>query len=103
MSSLTNYPHISIDTDGKARIDASRYKVYHLAAEHYHYGWSAEELLRQHPDLRPEKVYSALTFFYDHFDEMVAEMRSVAEQIETQMDQQCLSREELLQRGQGTP
>jgi hypothetical protein len=41
--------------------------------------------------------------FYDHFDEMVAEMRSVAEQIETQMDQQCLSREELLQRGQGTP
>jgi uncharacterized protein (DUF433 family) len=69
MSSVTNYPHISIDQHGTARIGQTRYKVIHLAAEHYHYGWSAEELLRQHPDLRPQEVYAALTYFYDHHDQ----------------------------------
>ena len=56
MSSVTNYPHIVIDERGAALIDQTRYKVIHLAAEHYHYGWSAEELMRQHPDLWPEEV-----------------------------------------------
>ncbi len=99
MSSVTSFPHISIGSDGKARIGETRYKVIHLAAEHYHHGWSAEELLRQHPDLRPEEVYGALTYFYDHLDEMVAEMSRVTERIGTQRDQQSLSRAELLQRG----
>ena len=68
MSSITNYPHIGVNEDGSARVGSSRYKVIHLAAEHYHYGWSAEELLRQHPDLKPEEVYAALTYFYDHYE-----------------------------------
>jgi uncharacterized protein (DUF433 family) len=100
MSSVTSYPHISIGTDGKARIGETRYKVIHLAAEHYHHGWSAEELLRQHPDLRPEEVYGALTYFYDHLDEMVAEMSSAAERVRTLRNQQSLSRAELLRHGQ---
>ena len=63
MSAATQYPHLTIDADGMARIEQTRYKVLHLAGEHYHYGWSAEEILRQHPDLRPEQVYSALRLF----------------------------------------
>jgi hypothetical protein len=35
--------------------------------------WAAEELPRQHPDLRPEELYAALAFFYDHY-EIVAQM-----------------------------
>ena len=73
----------------------------HLAAEHYHYGWSAEELLRQHPDLNPEEVYAALTYFYDHFDELVAEMNAAAAAIDEQRTKQTLSRAELLKRRQG--
>ncbi|HEY7491136.1 MAG TPA: DUF433 domain-containing protein [Candidatus Tectomicrobia bacterium] len=76
MRSVTHYPHISIDEKGTAHIGQTRYKVIHLAAEHYHYGWSAEELLRQHPDLRPEEVYAALTYFYDHHDTLVNRMRA---------------------------
>lgn len=103
MSFIADYPHLSIGADGKARIAETRHKVIHLAAEHYHYGWSAEELLRQHPDLRPEEVYAALTYFYDHLGEMVAEMTSATERVDTQRDQQSLSRVELLRRGQETP
>lgn len=94
----SDYLHLQIDADGVARIGDTRYKVSQLAAEHYAYGWSAEELLRQHPDLRPQDVYAALTYFYDHYDEMVAELRRealVPSQLKTG---QKLTRESLLQR-----
>ena len=37
-----------------------------------------KELLRQHPDLRSEEVYAALTYFYDHWDDMVAQLQTLA-------------------------
>ena len=98
MASITQYPHISIDSDGAARIEGSRYKVAHLAAEHYHYGWSADELLRQHPDLKPEEVYAALTWFYDHYDEVVEQVKASAKLVESLRSGKTLSREELLRR-----
>ena len=98
MSSATLYPHLTVADDGSVHIGTSRYKVAHLAAEHYHYGWSAEELLRQHPDLRPEQVYAALTYFYDHFDAMVAEMNAMATAAEALRSPAPFSREELLRR-----
>ncbi len=98
MSAVTQYPHLCLDAGGTVRIGSTRYKVRHLAAEHYHYGWSAEEIMRQHPDLRPEEVYAALTYFYDHYDEMVSEMKASAEVSEDLVHPQPLSRNELLAR-----
>lgn len=83
MSTAIRYPHLAIDDAGTARVEGTRYKVLHLAGEHYHYGWPAEEILRQHPDLRPEQVYAALTYFYDHHDRLVEEMHTSAEIVET--------------------
>jgi uncharacterized protein (DUF433 family) len=100
MATDTSYPHLTIGDDGKARIGKTRYKVSHLATEHYHYGWTAEELLRQHPDLRPEEVYSALTYFYDHFDSMVAELKASAARFAETRPPQPFSRDELLKRKQ---
>lgn len=95
--STVSYPHISI-VEGTAHVGRSRYKVLHLAAEHYHHGWSAEELLRQHPDLRPEEVYSALTYFYDHYDKLVAMMNAEGASADTVVTPLNLSRKELLRR-----
>jgi len=78
MATAAEYPHLKVGADGSVRIGDSRYKVVHLAAEHYHHGWTAEELLRQHPDLRPEEVYSALAYFYDHHDELVEQIGAPA-------------------------
>ena len=97
MSIGATFPHITVDANGIARIGDTRYKVIHLAGEHYG-GWSAEELLRQHPDLRPEEVYAALTYFYDHYDEMVELLRENAEFAEKMRGIQTLTREELLRR-----
>jgi hypothetical protein len=54
--------------------------------------------LRQHPDLRPEEVYSALTYFYDHRDVMVAEMKASFKAVEASRPAQPFSRDELLSR-----
>lgn len=98
MTTAATYPHLTIDVDGTVRIGDSRYKVKHLAAEHYFYGWTAEELMRQHPDLQPVEVYAALAYFYDHYDRMVAEIEQSAERAERVRTAQRLSRDELLMR-----
>jgi len=98
MSVIVHYPHLGFDADGTARVAQTRYKVIHLAGEHYHYGWTAEEILRQHPDLRPEQVYSALTYFYDHHEPMVMEMNEAAISAEREAARQPISRNELLRR-----
>jgi uncharacterized protein (DUF433 family) len=98
MSAIVKYPHLSIDADGTVRIDRTRYKVIHLAGEHYHYGWAAEEILRQHPDLRPEQVYAALTYFYDHHEAMVGALAEAADLARREASNQPISRAELLKR-----
>ena len=98
MSTAIQYPHLTIDDDGTPRIERTRYKVIHLAGEHYHYGWSAEEILRQHPDLRPEQVHAALTYFYDHREQLVKQMQDSAEAAEAGRLEQPLSRALLIER-----
>jgi uncharacterized protein (DUF433 family) len=98
MSTATNYPHLTTDAEGSPRIEGTRYEVVLLAGEHYHDGWSADEILRQHPDLRPEQVYASLTYFYDHHDEMVSQMQTTAEEVERKRSNQRLTRAELLKR-----
>ncbi|HEV2972194.1 MAG TPA: DUF433 domain-containing protein [Pirellulales bacterium] len=98
MATSAHYPHLTLGADGTARIGKTRYKVSHLAAEHYHHGWTAEELLRQHPDLRPEEVYAVLTYFYDHYESMVAETKASAAANDSTRPAQPVSREELLRR-----
>lgn len=98
MSTAAQYPHILVDASGTARVDQTRYKVQHLAAEHHYHGWTAEELLRQHPDLRPEQVYAALAYFYDHYERLVDQMESSAIAAEAARERHGLSRDELLQR-----
>jgi uncharacterized protein (DUF433 family) len=101
MATQSQYPHLSIHSDGTAYVGKTRYKVKHLAAEHYQYGWTAEELLRQHPDLRPEEVYASLTYFYDHFDSIVAELKASAATHDAARSPQPFSRDELLRRREG--
>lgn len=98
MSTTNQYPHITVGADGAARIDATRYKVLHLVAEHYHRGWTAEELLPQHPDLRPEQVYSTLAYFYDHRAELLDQLKASWQAAHRVPPPQPFSRAELLRR-----
>ncbi len=67
------YPHLTI-RDGVARIGDTGFKVKYLASAHHFWGWDAEELMRQYPDLKPVEIYAALTYFYDHREEILKEL-----------------------------
>jgi uncharacterized protein (DUF433 family) len=98
MSTAVEYPHLTIDTDGNLRLGKSRYKVTHLAAEHFQHGWSGEELLRQHPDLAPGEVYSALAYFYDHREEIIDEIKRTLQTSEVSRPQPLFTKEQLTAR-----
>ncbi|TWT96214.1 hypothetical protein Pla108_33030 [Botrimarina colliarenosi] len=98
MPAAIAYPHVTADDPATARIEGTRYKVVQLAAEHFQHGWTAEELLRQHPDLRPEQVYAALAYFYDHRETILTALNSSASAAAAVRDAASLSRAELLKR-----
>lgn len=98
MSTATEYPQISVEKSGVARITDTRYKVEHLAAEHFYHGWTAEELLRQHPDLRPDQVYASLAYFYEHYQEIVDRLKASATLAAAETVDKTFSREALLSR-----
>jgi len=62
----TSYEHIVIDERGTPLIAGTTMKVVALVVEKLAYGWSAEELFFQHPDLSLGQIYSALAYFADH-------------------------------------
>jgi uncharacterized protein (DUF433 family) len=98
MTIRTEYPHLTSRHDGCVFIADTRYQVSQLAAEHYHHGWTAEELLRQHPDLQPQEVYAALTYFYDHYEEMVTALKQTLSTTEAMRMPTPFTRQDLISR-----
>jgi uncharacterized protein (DUF433 family) len=78
------HSHIRLDEHGVAWIDDTRVKVIELALDHLAYGWSAEEIHRQHPNLSLAQAYAALAYYYDHqaeFDKEIAQTLTQAERL----------------------
>lgn len=76
MIAVTEMAHITRDERGTAWIDDTNVKVVEVALDHFAYGWSAEEIHRQHPHLSLGQVHAALAYYYDHqeeFDRAIAE------------------------------
>ena len=68
----TRYEHIVLDDQGQPTIAGTTMKVRELVAERLAWGWSAEELFINHPDLTLGKIYSALAYYADHQEEIDA-------------------------------
>ena len=70
------YPHIVKEPGycgGKAAIDRTRVRVNNVVFL-YKEGKTADEILVEYPDLTPAQVHAALTYYYDHKDEIQAEL-----------------------------
>jgi hypothetical protein len=57
-------------------------RVAQIVMDHWAYGWSVDEMCRQHPYLKPAEVHSAMGYNYDHAEEIDAEIRAEVEQVE---------------------
>ena len=76
--------HIVRDPDGVAWLERTGIKVREVALDHVAYGWSAEEIHRQHPQLSLAQIHAALGCYYDHqaaFDHEMAESLALANRL----------------------
>ena len=69
---LVTYPHITLNDRGVPCIDSTRHRVIDIAADHVAYGYSAGQIVEQYPDLTFAQVHAALTYYFDHQDEIDA-------------------------------
>ena len=55
---------------GKPRIAGTRFKVQQVAIEYLHAARSVEQILKSHPHLSPAQIHAALSYYYDHQNEI---------------------------------
>jgi hypothetical protein len=69
------YPHIVKKADEPARLESHpRTRVAMLVADYLWRGWSAEEIVRHYPYLTLAEVHAALGYYFDHREEIDAEL-----------------------------
>lgn len=59
---------------GKPRIDGHRIKVEHIAVCYERLGLTPDEIVAQHPTLTLAQVHAALAYYFDHKDEIDADL-----------------------------
>jgi len=70
---------------GRPVIKGTRFPVSSVVI-HYQRGLTAEEILQDFPQLTPTQVYGALAYYFDHQDEIKAEIEQIRRK-ERQMNQ----------------
>src|SRR5437870_727508 len=69
------YPHVAKDNGAPARlVSHPRTRVAMIITDYLAYGWSPDEICRQHPHLKLAEVHSAMAYYYDHQQEIDAEI-----------------------------
>ena len=64
---------------GKPRVAGTRMKVQHIALEYVHMDWSVEQICESHPRLTPATVHAALSYYYDHQEEIERDLKNAEE------------------------
>ena len=70
--------HICLDERGVAYIAGTRIKVRHLATERKAHSASVEEIQEAYPHLSLGQIYAALAYYYDHQEQVNAEIAEAA-------------------------
>src|SRR5687768_311802 len=83
MANVIAYPHI-VNEDGKpARLENHpRVRVAQIVMDYLAYGWSADEIHRQHSHLALAEVHAAMGYYYDNQAEIDAEIAAELEEVD---------------------
>ena len=84
MTAAETLTHIARDERGVAWIDGKNIKVVEVVLDHLAYGWSADAIHEQHPQLSLAEIHSALAFYYDHTAEFDAQIAAQDEAVRAQ-------------------
>jgi uncharacterized protein (DUF433 family) len=64
------------DGDSRAYVAGTRLRVQDIVSDHERHGLSPEEIAREYPHISLAQVHAALAYYYDHRDEVRAQMKS---------------------------
>ena len=75
MASVTTYPHIDKQDGKPARLARMpRIRVAQIAMDYIDHHWTPEEMVVHYPHLQLAEVYAAMTYYFDHQEEIEAEI-----------------------------
>lgn len=78
-----SYPHIEKQDDQPARLQRlPRIRVAQIVMDYLAYGWSVEEICRQHLYLKPAEAHAAMGYYFDHQEEIDREITQEWEQVQ---------------------
>jgi uncharacterized protein (DUF433 family) len=72
--STVSYQHIEQRPNGKLYVAGTPFKVRQIALDHIAYGWDANQIQREHPQLTLGQIHAALGYYYDHKQELDREI-----------------------------
>ncbi|MDX2230561.1 MAG: DUF433 domain-containing protein [Leptolyngbyaceae cyanobacterium bins.349] len=70
----TDYKYVLLDEGNHPVISGTSIKVVELITSMRSYGWSPEELKENFPHLSLSQIYSALAYYWDHQEQIDADM-----------------------------
>lgn len=83
MSTQVSYPHIDKPENGPARLQKTpRVRVAQIAMDYLNYGWSVDEMCRQHPYLSAAEAHAAMAYYFDHQAEIEAEIEAELKEVD---------------------
>ncbi len=83
MTSALIYSHIEKVAGQPARLQRiPRVRVAQIVLDYLAYGWSVEEMCRQHPYLTLSEAHTAMAYYFDVQAEIEQEIRTEWEQVE---------------------
>lgn len=78
-----DYPHIDKVPNEPARLGRiPRVRVAQIVMDYLAYGWSPDEMCRQHPYLMPAEAHAAMAYYFDYQAEVDAEIRAELEDLD---------------------
>ena len=79
---------IELDEHGIPWITGANTKVVEVVLDKIAYGWSPEEMHRQHPHLSMAQIHAALSYYYEHQTEVDADIERRERYVEEMRAQQ---------------
>lgn len=77
MVAETVYPHIVKAAGEPARLESHpRTRVAQVVMDYTEYGWSPDEIQRQHQYLSLAEIHSSLAYYFDHTEEIEREIEA---------------------------
>ena len=73
---------IETDDQGVAWITGANTKVIEVVLDKLAYGWSPEEMHFQHPHLSLAQIHAALSYYYEHQEELDSDIARRRKEVE---------------------